>query len=99
MSAYRRHVTPATSVRTGDRRLNSFCGNTYMCLKNFARLLVRRYFGTVPILIRPLKKVISLCWWTEVISFTVHCSLHALTYTTRTARRRSHKIARRWRGA
>jgi hypothetical protein len=98
MIVYRRYVTPVTSVRIGDRRFNSFCGKTDKCLKHFARLILR-YFRNVPILIRPLKKVISLCWWTEVSSFTAHCSLHALTYTTRTARRRSHKIAVHWHGA
>lgn len=99
MTVYRRWVTPATSVRIGDMTFNSFCDKVYRCLKNFARLFLPRHSRTVPILIRPLIKVISLSWPTEVISFTAHCSLQALTYATRKARRRSYKIALRWRGS
>ena len=55
MMVYRRYVTPATSVRIGDGRFNSFCGKTYKCLRHFARLIIPRYFRTVPMLIRPLK--------------------------------------------
>jgi hypothetical protein len=99
MTVYGRWATPATSVRIGDMTFNNFCDKIYRCLENFARFFLPRHSRTVLILIGPLIKVITFSWRTEVISFTAHCSLQALTYETRRARRRSYKIALRWCGS